>query len=209
MTARLALTQSLADLLTLALAAGLSVAIAFTAPVARAAADNGSLELLASNTYYKLGGLKGSRNLVQQGTQANGALKSGTGTLTLTGTYFTNTSPVVSTPGMQVNGGTLAVNSNLAFGANLSDGQANTVAVNLNGGTLEVTSSLANSAVTVDSNATLAGAGTVAKIATVLGGGTLAPGAASGTGILEPGTLALAAIAGLAGMVARRRRKQA
>jgi fibronectin-binding autotransporter adhesin len=179
MTARLALTQSLADLLTLALESG----------------TNNQDTTFAGNF-----GLQGFRGY-------DGIIKSGTGTLTLTGTYFTNTSPVVSTPGMQVNGGTLAVNSNLAFGANLSDGQANTVAVNLNGGTLEVTSSLANSAVTVDSNATLAGAGTVAKIATVLGGGTLAPGAASGTGILEPGTLALAAIAGLAGMVARRRKQ--
>ncbi|MFM8496190.1 MAG: hypothetical protein ACKOEM_11805, partial [Planctomycetia bacterium] len=97
-------------------------------------ADAGSLQLTSSNTYYKLGGLKGSRtllqpsglaptnlslptnvaleigsnnqdttftgNLGQQGARGyDGIIKSGTGTLTLTGTYYTNTSPIVSTPG--------------------------------------------------------------------------------------------------------------
>lgn len=49
---------------------------------------------------------------------------------------------MVSTPGMQITGGTLEVNSNLALGANPSDGQANTVATTLNGGTLKQSSTL-------------------------------------------------------------------
>ena len=133
------------------------------------AADQGFLQLTNSNTFYKLGGLTGSRTLVQQSGTSNvaleigsndqdttftgnfgfqgfrgydGIIKSGTGTLTLTGTYFTNTSPVVSTPGIQITGGTLAVNSDLALGANLSYGQANTVATTLDGGTLKQSSTL-------------------------------------------------------------------
>lgn len=71
-----------------------------------------------------------------------GSLLGVTGTLTLTGAYSTNTSPVVATPGMQVRGGVIAVNSDRAVAVNVSDDQVNTVAVTLNGGTLKQSATL-------------------------------------------------------------------
>ncbi|MBM4013132.1 MAG: hypothetical protein FJ275_13925 [Planctomycetes bacterium] len=129
------------------------------------AADSGSLAVANSGTFYRVGGLKGSRDLVQSsqpnaaleigtngqsttfsgnlgqsfGNGYDGVVKSGTGTLTFTGTFFTSDTPVVADPGMSITGGVLTVESDSALGVTASSNTLNTVAMTIDGGTLRQT----------------------------------------------------------------------